>query len=101
MADPKSNGNSLSSLEGAVALLASVELELETKGYPRSLIRTAISRARGTAEYTAGRLSEGIRDQGFVDLLAHELTKAESWLIREKRFIDGLGTPSSDEEGGD
>ena len=87
MVDPSRNGSSLGSLEGAVALLASAELELQAKGYPPSLIRAALARARGTAEYMAERLSEHIREQGFVDLLTREITKAEDWLVREQKGL--------------
>ena len=98
MVDPSRNGDPLGCLEDAVVLLAASELELETKGYPRSLIRTALARAKGTAEYMAVRLSEDIREQGFVDLLRFELVRAEPWLIREKRFIDGLGQQREEED---
>ena len=83
----------LSVLEAATRMIAATQLELETKGFAPSLVRAAIERARGVAQYKAQPISAAIQGQAFLDLLRDELTKAEDWVQRQKKFLDNEGEP--------
>lgn len=73
-------------LEAATRMIAATQLELESKGYPPPLVRAAVERARGTAEYKAEHISAAIQGQAFLDILRYELTKTEDWVIAEQRI---------------
>ena len=74
-------------LERAAALMASKQLELETKGYSPRLARAAVDRARGSAEQKTMPVSQAIREQAFLDILTAELRQAEGWCSRELHGI--------------
>lgn len=78
-----------SPLDRATSLLAIVQLELESKGYPSNLVAVALARARGMAEYKSEPISPDIRGRAFLDLLSDELRGVEPWLRGQKAFLDG------------
>ena len=78
-----------SPLNRATSLLAIMQLELETKGYPSNLVAIALSRARGTAEYKSQPISPEIRGRAFLDLLWDELKGVEPWMQAQQAFLEG------------
>lgn len=91
----------MSALHEALALAARTRLELEAKGYPAGAIGAAIERALGTAERQTEVLSEGIREQAFHDILAHELRQCERWLTGNLDFIRRQGASPDDNPTGE
>jgi hypothetical protein len=67
-------------------MIAATQLELEAKGYTPPLVRAAVERARGTAEYKAQHISADIQGRAFLDILRYELTKTEDWVIAEQNI---------------
>lgn len=82
-------------LEAATLAQAAAEVELEAKGYASGLVRAALARARGAAEYKVKPISPDIRPRAFYDILGSEITKAENWLLREQSFLDSEPVPDT------
>ena len=82
-----------SPLDEAVRLISITQLELEAKGYPPLVVRAAVMRARGTAEFKTRDISAPIREQAFLDILRAELGRAETWVAQEMGHWTG---PDSD-----
>lgn len=80
---------STDALDRATSLLAVMQLELESRGYPPNLVAAALSRARGTAEYKSEPISADIRLRAFLDLLHAELKGVESWLKGVQAIREG------------
>ncbi len=88
MAEGGNNGAQVGPEAQATQLMAAVQLELESRGYPPMVVEAAIARARGMAYYRTKPLSDSIRAQGFYDVLTHELYKAEDWIKRELNLAE-------------
>lgn len=72
-------------IDQVAARLAAARLELEAAGATPDQAGLAIKRAVGLARMRATWLSPAIRQQGFDDLLEHELRYAPSWIEGSKR----------------
>ncbi len=72
-------------LEGAARIVASAELEFESKGYSPGLARAAVARARAAAQYRVEAIASPLtRAEAFIDTFKAELRDAEGWIEREQ-----------------
>ncbi|KKK87467.1 hypothetical protein LCGC14_2752960 [marine sediment metagenome] len=87
-------------LDNTARLVARAELELEAKGYPPGVVRSAIERAWGQANHWASMLDPDMRERAFERFMAAELEKADAWCLGIKKAVDNLGpAPPPDQAG--
>ena len=67
--------------------MESVRLQLEMS-YKPGIVGIGIERARGTAQKRGEPLDSDMRDRAFYNILQHELTLTESWIIRQLRALE-------------
>lgn len=61
---------------------------LVARGYPLGIVKHAIERARGMAEWKTAGLSPNIRVQAFIETFRAELANQETWLNGVKKAIE-------------
>jgi len=76
-------------LPAVTRMLSDTQLQLEAAGYGASIVRMGIERARGTAASKAQGIRPELYASAFQDILAHELSHVESWIVRQLAFVEG------------
>lgn len=75
-------------LQEVARLMLSVQMQLESRGYRRQLVRAGIRRARGMAMDKTKFLSPAIYSRGFLDCLKAELVHVQTWLDQERSIAE-------------
>jgi hypothetical protein len=68
----------------AALLLSKLQLQLEQAGYTRRLVKAAIDRARGSAQYKVRAIRPSIQSEAFYDVLLGEVQNLETWIGQER-----------------